>query len=995
MCAIPCECTKALILTISQARSPVRQSSLLFRTGSTTDVSTRACFQLLVSALGCDIYFTGNLWPANAAEKALHELEVYKTPLLPTRLKASGTIPDMFLPKKSHQITLMNDDRDDKPRLGMRGKGKKKDKEARNGSKPYAGQGGMKKWLARRRMEEEQVKEKEKADAMEDDNREEEKRKRNNQLAVPPPPLETTFQPGLIRNAHETSSLRVGRTKTTRNHDRPISRRMKKFSAAYEDEDDEMEDSGAAEQKMLEEAAKKTPTFQIPVGFTFAKEVSIAVRSPDSFINEPYQATITHDVTNAKEPPVSSLPFSLTKPTVPASTATLSAEPASKPVLPTETSEPAAVSLAPPIIPSPTPNEGAAIPSTSASAPPPTTLAPPAAVPSGIPNFFATSSVLSKSSAAVASPPSSLTAALCQPTPVEKSLTGREEKASEPGALNTVESVVPAISSPQPPVASPSAFGATASSASNGTSLFGAPSTSTGATVASLFSAPVVPVRATTSLFGPSSTSKESGAASALLSSSLPPPFSFGTAKGAELSPLALAEPPNTEQKETEPPTTKPAAPFGFGLTTPAASSAKTEAPKPAFSFGQPTASAAPTQPETVKTLFGGASAPFSFDAPAANETTKKEEKPASSPFSFGVAPTQLASDAKPASTFSFGETTKKEEKPASSPFSFGGAPQPAGDAKPASAFSFSATTPTTTSTPTFAFGTPSSGSNAADVSTKPFSFAPTTPARPATPPKVEQEVNMDESPTREMNVNGNGKAPERPTLNFSFTAPTPTASALFAQSPVTPAPAFSFGSPTVNPFAKDTKAADNKPKVSFGFGQQSSTGFPFGQKPPESPAATSPGSFSFGQPSPSIAPASPFTFGTPSSNPFGQASATGTSAPPSPSTFNRAASTPAFAFGSSGTTQPSSAPFAFGTSSQPASPANNNTTLPPSSGAPAFTFGASSGTTAPSNVFNTAASSTPAAAGASTLFTIGSAPPPPEGGRQIKKLPRRGGARR
>ncbi|KAI6116933.1 hypothetical protein EDD16DRAFT_1465135, partial [Pisolithus croceorrhizus] len=109
----------------------------------------------------------------------------------------------------------------------------------------------------------------------------------------------------------------------------------------------------------------------------------------------------------------------------------------------------------------------------------------------------------------------------------------------------------------------------------------------------------------------------------------------------------------------------------------------------------------------------------------------------------------------------------------------------------------------------------PSSGSNATDVSSKPFSFAPTTPVRPATPPKVEQEVNMDESPTREMNVNGGGKAPERPTLNFLFAPPSTSGSALFAQSPATPAPTFSFGTSTVNPFAKDAKA-DEKPKTSF-----------------------------------------------------------------------------------------------------------------------------------------------------------------------------------
>ncbi|KAI6151036.1 hypothetical protein BKA82DRAFT_9388 [Pisolithus tinctorius] len=570
------------------ARPVSRNSSILFGTSSATDVSARP------------------LWPTNAAEKALHELEVYKTPLLPTRLRASGTIPDMFLPKKGHHITLMTDDREDKPRLGMKGKvkerGKKKDKETPNGSKPYAGEGGMKKWLARRRMEEEQAKEKEKTEAMLDEEAEEDQRRnadgekekqRASELQVPPPPLPTsTVQPRAVFG-REASSLRVGRTKTGRNHiERPMSRRMKKFSAAFEDEDEEMDDSSVA----------------------------------------------------------------------------------------------------------------------------------------------------------------------------------------------------------------------------------------------------------------------------------------------------------------------------------------------PSFSFGRST------------------------------ETAKKEDKaPLPGPFSFGSTPTQPTTETKAAPALALGTIAT-----ASAP-----------------------------SAPSFTFG-PSGGSNAADVSSKSFSFTPTTPVRPATPPKVEQEVNMDESPTREMNINGSGKVPERPTLNFSFPTPSTTGSALFAQSPATPAPTFSFGTSTVNPFAKDAKAADEKPKTSFGFGQTISTGF--SQKAPESPAVSSPAPFAFSQPSPSVAPTSPFGFGAPSSNPFSQASA---AAPASPSVFNRPASTPAFTFGGSPATQPSSSPFVFGSGSQPASPANNNVNLPTSSAGSSFMFNPPSGATPAPNPFNTPSSAAPPAAGGGSLFTIGSAPPPESGGRQIKKLPRRGGARR
>ncbi|KAF8414760.1 hypothetical protein L210DRAFT_3334503, partial [Boletus edulis BED1] len=112
-------------------------------------------------------------------------------------------------------------------------------------------------------------------------------------------------------------------------------------------------------------------------------------------------------------------------------------------------------------------------------------------------------------------------------------------------------------------------------------------------------------------------------------------------------------------------------------------------------------------------------------------------------------------------------------------------------------------------------FAATPNGTTAADVSSKSFMFGATAPARPATPPKAMQEVTMDESPARDMSLNGHTKAPERPTLNFSFN--TPSGSALFAQSPATTSASFSFGGPgaTVNPFAKEEKK-ETKPSVSF-----------------------------------------------------------------------------------------------------------------------------------------------------------------------------------
>lgn len=193
----------------------------------------------------------------------------------------------MFLHKEKKHLTLMTDDRPIKPRLGTKGKGKEKGKrrerEAVHGTKPYAGEGGMKKWLARRKKEEEEAQEKERSEAMEDERAEEEEKykeaeaekKREEELKAPPPA--PVFEPRVSREGPLTSSLRVGRARTGRNHiERPVSRRAK-FSAAYEEEDEEMEESRATEQKALEEAAKKAPVFELPAGFTFAKEVRYTV----------------------------------------------------------------------------------------------------------------------------------------------------------------------------------------------------------------------------------------------------------------------------------------------------------------------------------------------------------------------------------------------------------------------------------------------------------------------------------------------------------------------------------------------------------------------------------------------------------------------------------------------------------------------------------------------------------------------------------------------
>lgn len=137
----------------------------------------------------------------------------------------------------------------------------------------------------------------------------EEAEKEELQPALPPPtPPKATETDwfAIQRNQPPSSSLRVGRTKTSRNHivrpAAPASKnRTNTYSAAFDDDSMEMDgavnldtvvDNGNGERtameeqggddteeqrekefKMLEEASKKLPVFNIPAGFTFAKEV--------------------------------------------------------------------------------------------------------------------------------------------------------------------------------------------------------------------------------------------------------------------------------------------------------------------------------------------------------------------------------------------------------------------------------------------------------------------------------------------------------------------------------------------------------------------------------------------------------------------------------------------------------------------------------------------------------------------------------------------------
>ena len=212
------------------------------------------------------------------AERALHQLEIYKTPLVPTRLRSttgnavSGTA-DMFKSRRSGKLILMNEEEKASVKTAS------KNAHAKD-TKPYAGAGGMKKLLARRKLEtvDESSPLKEQTvqtdDAMDESSR---------QSSPPPPtppepskdkPSQDWYTAAAGTSSSTGSSLRVGRTKTSRNHiDRP---NRKKFSAAFEEGDDAMDGEDLTlkrDIKVLGEPAKKPPVFSIPPGFSFSKEV--------------------------------------------------------------------------------------------------------------------------------------------------------------------------------------------------------------------------------------------------------------------------------------------------------------------------------------------------------------------------------------------------------------------------------------------------------------------------------------------------------------------------------------------------------------------------------------------------------------------------------------------------------------------------------------------------------------------------------------------------
>ncbi|KAF9262198.1 hypothetical protein L218DRAFT_988486 [Marasmius fiardii PR-910] len=968
----------------------------------------------------------------------LQELDFYRTPLVPTRLRSkaltkgngNADITDMFSRKNS--LILMGDD--NRVRLGGRRGSKKERKEmADNESKPYAGTTGLKKRLAKHKQdEEENLQKSHDHDANKDDtmlsDQAAESEIKSSEIPPPLPPAGKDWfslaKSSATSSSPKASSLRVGRA--SRSHlSRPSRPCKTKFSAAYEEDEEVSEEY----KKELEEAAKKVPVFPVPAGFTFAKDTKL----------------VDVDATHAKEPPLPSLPFSLTSSTSSMSqSSTKPAEPESAPPVVTapaaESNRPTTPSHNVPDLTFKTQDRNSVAPSATDSA-----------SEGKVPNFFASSKFLSNENTptpgsqtptASIQPPSGSSspfalppASTFNPPPgsspglVSAAVPAKENNTlfwpdakkddvslSQAGGMN--EGVPTLFSFTSPNEASPFSAGAnnqdiTKSSDASPSFSFAKPANENSHPARGLPFSLVTPTTTITGGAQPASSLFPAASSTASTSSfrnipEKPQPGSLGSGSsflyggGATEKSALQAEPAQPVANVGS----SVASPFLFGqpqkTETSGSGFSVAEKPKSEDLFGQSSAGQS-----SAVTSAGTSSSPFSFGTAqnppkpsfSFGTETKTTEAPTSGgPFTFGSdPPTGPSSNATQTKPFAFGNNTTTKTSDASKPFSFGsssdtstistdtksfpfantGSSTGANDTSKSLLFGNGGNTQGTTTGPpkSFAFGAGSGDSSSgasspfADPKPFPFGFSSSRPVTP--PPNPDNEVRMEESPTRDTQK----PAEPRPTLSgFSFGTST---SSPFGQSAgsssgnVSSTIPFGLSGSNSNTFG-DMKT-DNKPaSSSFAFGQTNSTcatsggsPFSFGFNKPdnEPPRPSTTGSFSFGS-SPSSSTA-PFAFGSSSnttSNLFG-AQQSG-SAPSSPS-FNP----PTTSFGSS------SNPFAFG--SQPTSPATPSSSLPQPSG-----FVASSG----------GFGSSQPAVGA--LFTMGSASPANNQGRRIKGLPKRGGKR-
>ncbi|KAK2467089.1 hypothetical protein APHAL10511_001347 [Amanita phalloides] len=889
------------------------------------------------------------------AEKALHELDIYKTPLLPSRLRLStetsqpteldapSSVPDLFKSRRTSKLVLMHDEKRSM-RFGTKGGDSRKVALA-NDTKPYAGEGGMKKLLTRRKLEIEA--DEEYRQEVEDILNGEDK------IMDSESPGELSSKPGpdssysatrtdwlaaasiADRPLNSASSLRVGRDKKRNHIARPKAKLVKpKFSAAF-DEDDAM-DEGVNDEKgkvITEDVASKAFVFNPPPGFSFLQNNTPSLQGSD----------------DTKELPILSLPFSLTK---------------------SQDGKVDSMKLNLPVsfAPATAESKSSFIPQSELSL----VEANLTNVSSVVPHFFANSKILSKPMDIAASP---LNFKLASTQDTE----GRSLSMS-PSTVSTDTSHVPrdtekkldhAINANIIVNDHPSTL---ISSIQETTSSLAIASHST-------LSQPDVTIN------------MASGTEHAALNSSL----SDDTAQG---EPRGTMETMDSMSTEGNHPVSELKSAF-ISNTDTLTGTNKLAPRKPSAEHsltggsqrvsGQGFASMSnndahkiSSAPETVGSLVTG-STPGFVSATARSETepfkpsfglTNESMTPKTSfgGFSFQVADATNKNKAQaPVNSVVSLSTTPSEMQPEqkkSAVFTFGGQQPP---------------TLATTSTNPFSFG---GGGSVADGVSKPFAFGTSTSGvsllgRPITPPKAQdQEVQMEESPTRDVQSSDTKST----SLGFSFGQNATSGSLFGAQTNgnVTNSSPFSFGasqSPTTNAFA--STAREVKADKPINFAQTSSFPFSPSNKVDVAGAAQSPtnGPFSFGSGATSFAFSSS---GNTPNNPFGQPQASST--PGSPATFGASP----FSFGP----PTSNSAFTFG-SSQPASPVSNGSLSLPQP-ATASSFGSTGfGQSAPSSPFSATSPVAPSAPGA-PLFTIGSAPMTTPGApRQFKKLPTRRGGKR
>jgi nucleoporin NUP1 len=253
-----------------------------------------------------------SMTPLAASEKAFLELEVFKRPLVPTRMRMDNDsgVPELLRqsrvnvpvpePSKKHRRSRRHRDHDDDEdqEIGKLRSGKKERKI--KDSKPYAGEGGAKKLLARRKKE---------AQEEEQEAQEEQERSRMQDSPIQKPATaqpsvsqqpavsafpksafefppssslssnatagpSTTFESSIFAPGapSEGSSLRVGRSKENRAHRTESARPRKpvtaataggRFSAALTDDMDDDDSVEIAEPPV-------EPLYKAPSGFSFA-----------------------------------------------------------------------------------------------------------------------------------------------------------------------------------------------------------------------------------------------------------------------------------------------------------------------------------------------------------------------------------------------------------------------------------------------------------------------------------------------------------------------------------------------------------------------------------------------------------------------------------------------------------------------------------------------------------------------------------------------------